>query len=94
MLATRWIATGLFFIAVPLFLLLTNVRIAGFSAPHNIFVEDGWLYLCRGSGDGVAIVDLRTYDPDNAPLEITTLAWEISGAGSVTRSLSHRPWTP
>ena len=28
-LATRWIATALFFIAVPLFLLLTNVRIAG-----------------------------------------------------------------
>jgi integral membrane protein (TIGR01906 family) len=27
-LATRWIATGLFFIAVPLFLLLTNVRVA------------------------------------------------------------------
>jgi integral membrane protein (TIGR01906 family) len=27
-LVTRWIATGLFFIAVPLFLLLTNVRVA------------------------------------------------------------------
>ena len=62
---------------------LTNVGIAGFTSPHNIFVDAGWLYICNGSGDGIAMVDLTGYDPDNPPGEISTATYVVMGAGSV-----------
>lgn len=52
-----------------------------FEQIHNLFYDNGWLYLCNSSNTEIAIVDLRTFDPDNAPSNITSHAYRITGVG-------------
>ena len=63
--------------------LLTNITAPGYTRAHNIFYDAGWLFAARGSGDGVAVIDLTSYDPDNPPAQISSFAYEITGIGSV-----------
>jgi hypothetical protein len=58
---------------------LTNVTVR--SAVHNVFYHEGWLYLCDSSTPRIDIVDLRSYDPDNAPATISSATWTILNVG-------------
>ncbi len=58
---------------------LTDVTVL--SSVHNVFYDDGWLYLVDSSSNQIDIVDLRTYDPDNAPAVISTRQWRMTGVG-------------
>ena len=48
---------------------------------HNTSYDNGWLYLCDSSNPSIAIVDLRTFDPDAAPATLTSWAYELTGVG-------------
>jgi len=48
---------------------------------HNVFYDQGWLYLVDSSQTLIDIVDLRDYDPDDPPAEIDTSFWRITGVG-------------
>jgi len=64
---------------------LTLVRIVNFEDTHNVFYDkpNKMLYLANSRSPArVAIVDLRNYDPDNAPATITTPLWVINGIGT------------
>ncbi|MFT5463319.1 MAG: hypothetical protein ACI8QS_002205 [Planctomycetota bacterium] len=52
-----------------------------FEEIHNLFYDSGWLYLCNSSTAEVAIVDLRSFDPDNAPANISDHAYRLTGLG-------------
>ncbi len=58
---------------------LTDVTVL--SAVHNVFYEDGWLYLVDSSTPRIFIVDLRTYDPDSPPATISSATWTLTGVG-------------
>ena len=62
---------------------LSWVRINGLTRPHNIFVDQGWLFIAPGAGQEIGIVDLTSYDPDNPPVRIETPKYYVSGLGSV-----------
>ncbi len=59
---------------------LTEVTVL--PAVHNVFYDQGWLYLVDSSQTIIDIVDLRTYDPDNAPATISTRQWRMTGVGT------------
>ncbi|MEO1366374.1 MAG: hypothetical protein AAFX50_04295, partial [Acidobacteriota bacterium] len=59
---------------------LTDVTVLG--SVHNVFYEDGWLYIVDSDTTQIVIVDLRTYDPDSAPSVINTEAWRIQNVGN------------
>ena len=61
---------------------LVDVIISGFTSPHNLFYDNGFLYLTGGSRS-VAIVDLTTLDPDNPPDNpITQVKWIVQSIGN------------
>ncbi len=61
---------------------LVDVIISGFTAIHNLFYDNGFLYLTGGS-TSVAIVDLTTLDPDNPPDNpITQVKWIVQSIGN------------
>ena len=61
---------------------LVDVIISGFTSPHNLFYDNGFLYLTGGSSS-VAIVDLTTLDPDNPPDKpITQVKWIVQSIGN------------
>lgn len=49
---------------------------------HNVFFADGWLYLADSRSNRFAVLDLRNFDPDNPPAEITTPTWWVNNVGS------------
>lgn len=51
-------------------------------AVHNTFYEDGWLYLVDSEQNEIDIVDLRNYDPDSAPLLISTSTYRLLNVGN------------
>ncbi|MFK7886817.1 MAG: thrombospondin type 3 repeat-containing protein [Gammaproteobacteria bacterium] len=59
---------------------LTDITVR--TAVHNVFLEDGWLYLVDSSQNQIDIVDLRTYDPDNAPPVISAFTYRLTGVGN------------
>ena len=59
---------------------LTDVTVL--SEVHNVFYDQGWLYLVDSDTTVIHIVDLRTYDPDNAPATIDTSTWVLTGVGN------------
>lgn len=63
---------------------LTNVTpsVGFFSIVHNLYYDNGWLYLANSRDNTISIVDLRTYDPDAAPTLITRSAYTVTGAGN------------
>lgn len=52
-------------------------------AIHNLYYEDGWLYLCDSATNQFDVVDLRDYDPDNAPGTIGSATYTLTNVGSV-----------
>jgi len=60
---------------------LTDVTVR--SAVHNVFYDEGWLYLVDSSQNEVDIVDLRDYDPDNAPGTINNETYALNNVGNV-----------
>ncbi len=65
---------------------LTNVTVA--DAVHNVFYHEGWLYICSSAVPGLFIVDLRNYDPDNAPATISQATWIINGPGNFVHDMT------
>ncbi|MFK8017104.1 MAG: choice-of-anchor B family protein [Gammaproteobacteria bacterium] len=59
---------------------LTDITVR--TAVHNVFFEEGWLYLVDSEQNQVDIVDLRNYDPDNAPAVISNTAYRLLGVGN------------
>lgn len=49
---------------------------------HNVFYDNGWLYMSNSSDDTVAIVDLRTYNPDSAPPTIGSWDWRLTNVAN------------
>jgi hypothetical protein len=64
---------------------LTNVdpEPGEFEQCHTLFHDAGWLYLANSSDNSIAIVDLRSYDPDNPPASITSWAYRLDNVGNV-----------
>ena len=60
---------------------LTNITVE--PAVHNLFYDDGWLYLVDSSQNKIEIVDLRGYDPDNAPGTINNPTYVVNNVGNV-----------
>ncbi len=65
---------------------LTDVTVM--FAVHNVFYDEGWLYLVDSGNDWIDIVDLRTYDPDNPPAVISTRQWRITGVGQFVHDIT------
>ena len=63
--------------------LVTTVSISGFKFIHNVFYDNGFLYLADSGTPRVGIVDLTALDPDNPPASpITSLTWMLNNVGS------------
>lgn len=64
---------------------LVDVIIPDFTSPHNLFYDNGFLYLTGGGSVDVAIVDLTGLDPDNPPdTPITEEKWIVQSIGNST----------
>lgn len=62
---------------------LATVRIPSYEHVHNLFYDNGYLYLADSSESKVGVVDLTTFDPDNPPPSpITQEKWILSGVGT------------
>ena len=59
---------------------LTDITVR--TAVHNVFIDNGWLYLVDSQLNQVDIVDLRNYDPANAPAVISSFAYRLTGVGN------------
>ncbi len=59
---------------------LTDVTVL--PAVHNLFYDQGWLYLVDSSSNLVEIVDLRAYDPDDPPADISASHWQLTEVGN------------
>ena len=61
---------------------LVNVTVPSFEDVHNSFYDSGFLYLADGVDAYIAVVDLRTLDPDSPPTgTITQAKWIIGPVG-------------
>ncbi len=55
---------------------LVDIAITGFNSIHNVFYDNGYLYMVDSGSSRIAIIDLTTLDPDNPPAApITTTKW-------------------
>jgi hypothetical protein len=61
---------------------LTWITTPGFDSVHNVFYDNGFLYLANSRDPVVAVVDLTGYDPDFAPARITANTWTIDVGSS------------
>lgn len=69
----------------PVFLQTVRPQVPGtdYDTSHNLFYDNGYLYLADSSTARVAIVDLTTFDPDNPPGSvITSFKWLVEGIGT------------
>ncbi len=63
---------------------LVDIDIAGLTAIHNVFYDNGWLYIVDSSTPRIGIIDLTGFDPDNPPVSPNTTAkWIMENVGSV-----------
>jgi len=60
---------------------LTDITVR--PAVHNVFYDAGWLYLCDSSTNEFDVIDLRDYDPDNAPAIISEATYAMTNVGFV-----------
>ena len=67
----------------PILRTTVDVEPGNYEFVHNVFYDNGWLYIVNSSDNTVALVDLRTYDPDDAPAAITGWTYRVTGVGSV-----------
>ncbi len=62
---------------------IVNVIISDMTAIHNVFVDQGFLYIADSGTPRVGIVDIRTLDPDNPPAgPITNVLWMVENIGT------------
>ncbi len=61
---------------------LTWISTQGYADAHNVFYDNGYLYLADSRDPTVGIVDLTGYDPNNPPARITENRWFIDDVGS------------
>jgi len=62
---------------------LVDIFIDGFTAIHNTFYEDGYLYMADSGLPKVVIIDLTDFDPDNPPrTPITDIKWTVNNIGT------------
>jgi hypothetical protein len=62
--------------------LLATIRIPGFEDVHNLFYDNGYLYLADNQTPRIAIVDLTLFDPDvPPPSPITDALWIVQNVG-------------
>ena len=62
---------------------LVDVNISGFTFIHNLFYDNGFLYMADSGSTRVGIVDLTGLDPDNPPAEpITEAKWIVESIGT------------
>lgn len=66
----------------PELLTLVDPEPGSFSGVQNLFYDSGWLYICTSDTAEVAIVDLRTYNPDAAPAAITAWDYRLQNVAS------------
>ncbi len=63
--------------------LLSTISLSNFSSSiHNLFYDNGYLYMVDSRNPQVAIVDLTNFDPDSPPSTITTPLWILTGVGN------------
>jgi hypothetical protein len=63
--------------------LLATVRLTGYSNTHNVFYQNGFLYMCDSQTPRVGIYDMTAFDPDNPPPSpITNARWILTNVGS------------
>ena len=62
---------------------LTTIRIDGFEDAHNVFYDEGFLYIVDTDHLRMAIVDLTDFDPDQPPSPpMTEAKWVILNLGT------------
>jgi hypothetical protein len=62
---------------------VVTIDIPGYRSIHNVFYDNGYLYIADSNTQRVGIVDLTTLDPDNPPPgPITTTKWILENVGS------------
>lgn len=62
---------------------LVDIAISGFTAIHNVFYHNGYLYIADSGSPRIDIVDLTAFDPDNPPgSPITSVKWSLTGVGT------------
>jgi len=62
---------------------LVDIDISGFTSIHNVFYDNGWLYMVDSGNPRIGIIDLTGFDPDNPPgSPITSAAWIMEDVGT------------
>jgi hypothetical protein len=62
---------------------VVTIDIPGYTSIHNVFYDNGFLYLADSNTNRVGVVDLTTLDPDDPPPgPITTTKWILEDVGS------------
>ncbi len=61
---------------------LTGIQILNYNNVHNLFYDNGFLYMVNSFTPTVAVIDLTDYDPDNPPDVITDAKWIVEGIGN------------
>lgn len=65
------------------------VNIDVFSDVHNLFYDNGYLYLAPGFGSTLKIIDLTDFDPDNPPPSpITAAKWSVNVGSSICHDVT------
>ncbi|MEL7451022.1 MAG: thrombospondin type 3 repeat-containing protein [Pseudomonadota bacterium] len=59
---------------------LTDITVR--TAVHNVFFDNGWLYLVDSQQNQVDVVDLRGYNPDAAPPVISSSTYRLFNVGN------------
>ncbi|MFQ5462059.1 MAG: immunoglobulin domain-containing protein [Phycisphaerae bacterium] len=63
---------------------VTTLQLAGFNSCHDVFYDQGFLYVVDSATPRVIIYDLRTLNPDSPPPgPIATAKWVINDVGTV-----------
>ena len=62
---------------------VVDIIVSGFAAIHNVFYDNGFLYMADSGSTRVGIFDLTGLDPDNPPgSPITATTWTLENVGS------------
>ena len=67
---------------------LSWISTPGYADVHNVFYDEGYLYLADSRDPTVGIVDLTNYDPDNPPTRITENLWFIDVGTSFVHDIT------
>lgn len=54
-----------------------------YEAIHNLFLDNGWLFLANSRDNTWIVADLRTYNPDSPPASINTYAYQSTNVGGI-----------